>query len=385
MLNSLTEIVLPAIVAATVVFISLPRFVKIAHIKKIVDNPNARRLNKEPVPVLGGVSVYLGIIMAIAISCGVVGIAFPPSIFAASLLLVYTGAVDDVFPVSARIKFILQIIAVALLVFVGGLSLDDFNGLWGIYELSPWASYPITFIALVGIINGFNLLDGVDGLSSGYSIIVALICGILFWFVGDTHIVILCFATIGALIPFFLQNVFGRKYKMFLGDAGSLMLGLLFAVIICHIVGRGVGGHIKGVISFLLAVFALPIFDTLRVMTARMMKGLSPFNPDKTHMHHLFIHMGYCHIGTTVRIIAINMIPVVVWAITEMIPSISINAQFYIILALCIVLNIGIYLGVNRWRNKKPAEYDAFKQRNAARAVRCKEKQKPIQRLLDKM
>lgn len=385
MLNLIIEVLLPFFVSAAIVVVVLPRLVKIAHLKKIVDNPNARRLNKEPVPVLGGIGVFLGITLSVAVFCGIMQINVPAVIFPAALLMVFTGAMDDIFPIAARVKFILQVLAVTFLVFGGGMLIDDFNGLWGIYELSPWVSYPLTFLALVGIINGFNLIDGVDGLSSLYSITVSIICGVVFWISGDTFLVITSFAIAGALLPFFLQNVFGRKYKMFIGDAGSLMLGVFFAVMITHIVGVGIGQHIKGVVSFVLAIFSLPIFDTLRVMIARIIKGKSPFNPDKTHMHHLFISMGYGHIGTTLRVISIHMIPVIVWVITENIASISINVQFYIILSVCILLNLGIYLGVNRWRNKCHGQFDAMKVRNAARAVRFNNKNKKFQKLLDKM
>lgn len=385
MSNYSVEIFLSIFVALVIVVIVLPLLVKVAYAKRIVDNPNARRLNKEPIPVLGGVGVFFGITLSLALCCSIFRIQIPEVIFPAVLMLVFTGVIDDIFPIPARNKLLVQVLAVAFLVFSGHMLLDNFDGLWGIYELSPWISYPLTFVALVGIINGFNLIDGVDGLASLYSIVTALICGVIFWIAGDSFFVVLSFSILGALLPFFLQNVFGRKYKMFLGDGGSLMLGMFFAVIISQIVDKGMGEHIKGVVSFVLAIFSIPIFDTLRVMLVRIIKGKSPFSPDKTHMHHLFVSMGYGHIGTTLRIIAMNLVPVVVWGVTEKIPAVSIDCQFYIILSLCITLNIGIYLGVNRWRNNNQVECEALRVRNVARAENFTIKMKPLQKLLDKM
>ncbi len=364
MTGILCQIILPVLLAAVTVSLVHPKLVKIARLKNIVDNPNIRKLNKEPIPVLGGVGVFIGIIMADIIMGTVLDAQLPSVVFAAATLMLYTGVIDDIFDIRPAVKFLLQILAVLLLMLVGGLWIDDFNGLWGIDRLPAAVAWPLTIVALVGIINGFNLIDGVDGLLSGFGIVTSICCGVFFLSVGDTPFVLLSFSIAGALAPFFMHNVFGRKFKMFLGDGGSLVLGILFAAIVARIVALGPHSGMKGVVSFVLAVFSLPVFDTLRVMIARMLKGRSPFTPDKTHLHHLFIDMGYSHLRTTCTMIGIDLIPVVVWLITERIHAIGIDGQFWTILTICIVTNIGIYLGVNRFRNHYPERFEAYKTKN---------------------
>ena len=288
--NSLL-IVAPFLIALAAAALIHPCIVKIAKMKKIVDNPNARKLQKEPVPILGGVVVYFGIFFSVACTHGFADCSSLLVAFAAMMIMLYTGTMDDILDLRPSTRFVVQILAVCLLIFVGHYGLDDLRGLWDIHALPPSEYIPLTIFACVGIVNALNLIDGVDGLSSGYCIMASLIFGAVFTLNGTTRpMSILALATAGSLLPFFLHNVFGRRSKMFIGDGGTLLMGITMSVFVMRVIqSEGVSHLLDGrgysSVAFTLAVLSIPVFDTLRVMSSRMLKGRSPFHPDKTHLH----------------------------------------------------------------------------------------------------
>ncbi len=366
----LFELFLPAVLAAVVVAALHPRLVKIAIMKNIVDNPNARKLNKEPIPVLGGAGIFMGVMIASVVSGVPAGGQLPVAVFAATGIMLYTGVMDDIFSIRPSVKLVLQVAAVAVMAFAGGLMIDDFQGLWGVYELSPWVAWPLTLLALAGLINGINLIDGVDGLLALFVIVVASLCGVLFMRGGDAAFTVLSFAMAGAMIPFFMHNVFGRKYKMFLGDGGSLVIGILLAAMVARLAGLGAEVRVKGVVAFIFAAFSLPIFDTLRVMVTRIAQGRPPFSPDQIHMHHLFIRLEYSHLVTTGILMLIDLVPLAVWLVLENVASVSLDAQFYIVIAVCMVMDFGLYWAVGLWERRCPEAYEKVRLRNARRNER---------------
>ncbi|EHP44992.1 hypothetical protein HMPREF9449_03039 [Odoribacter laneus YIT 12061] len=355
-------IFLSVMFSAILVLLVHPRLVKIARIKSIVDNPNARKLNKEPIPILGGVGVFFGIFITVGLfyfhyDCSSLFI-----VFIAILLMLFTGVADDILNLSPRIKFLLQIVAVCFLIAEGYL-LDDLHGLYGIHYLPMGVAYPLTLIACVGVINAMNLIDGVDGLASGYGIIVATICGIVFLQYGDIPYAILAWALVGALFPFFMHNVFGRKYKMFIGDGGSLVLGVIFSAFMLNIL-QYEGSNSLGTysVSFLMAVLAIPVFDTVRVMLIRIAKKRSPFSADKTHLHHMFIQLGFSHVLTTLQIILLNVFVIVLWYITALVWHISPEIQFLIIFLACLMVTYGIWHIVSYLEKYRPLLYNRLQQ-----------------------
>ncbi len=379
----LLEAILPALFAILVVSILHPKLVLVALRKSIVDNPDARRLNKKPVPVLGGVGIFAGVLISVCLFACIYGTKPSFAVLSASVIMLLLGLFDDMTDLRASFKLIVQLLAIAIVMFVGNFRIDSLHGLWGIYALPDWLSISLTLVAGAGVINALNLIDGVDGLSSGYGIITSLICGTVFYMAGHMEFTILCFALTGSLIPFFIHNIFGRKYKMFMGDAGSLVLGLLFAVMIMQFSRTGGLPSIKGIVSFLIAVFSVPVFDTLRVMTMRMLRKRSPFSPDKTHLHHIFIDMGYHHPAATAIILGLDLVLVGIWFVTEQIPAISIDMQFYIVVAAGIFSNMAIYCGIARYRKRHPEKYDYTRRRIAYRQIRRGATLRKLQRMLD--
>lgn len=340
-------IIIPFFTALLLVGWIHPRLVKIALLKNIVDNPDARKLQLTPVPVLGGVAVFFGVVIAIGCMSSVVDCSGLPVVIMAMMAMLYTGTMDDILSLSPGLRFVIEIVVVLLLIFVGGYCIDDFHGLWNIGRFSYWCAVPLTVVAAVGIINAINLVDGVNGLSSGYCIMACLIFGTLFFLAGEAPMTILAAVSVGALIPFFLHNVFGKTSKMFIGDGGTLVMGVVMSVFVIAILQNGsrVAAYVNpnvGLVPFTLAVLSVPVFDTLRVMSTRILKGTSPFRPDKTHLHHMFIDLGCSHVATTLAILGVNMFVVLCWWALEA-SGFSIAVQLYAVIAVSLLVTSGLY------------------------------------------
>lgn len=361
---------LPVFIASLVVFLIHPRLVKIAKMKQIVDNPNARKLNKVPVPVLGGVGVFFGLMFGLGVAGYYVqNMEIQFELIIAMMVMLYTGVGDDIMDISPTARFALQICTVCMMMFLCGIYIDNFHGLWNVYRLPVAVAVVLTLVSGVGIINSINLIDGVDGLCSGYGMFASLLFGICFVRMGDMSYAVLAFSMFGALIPFMMHNMFGAKYKMFLGDGGSLVLGFICSLYVMRIIQSG-SDHITGsTVSFTLAVLAIPVFDTLRVMTARMLKGRSPFSADKTHLHHMFIGLGFSHVLTSVNILILNGLVVVVWHVCNVF-DLCPETQLYVTAATGIALTSGLYYTVEYIRLHCPSTYAAMQRFVKAHSLR---------------
>ena len=328
-----------AFLVATLVF---PLVLRFAQYYQIVDNPNARKLQRQSVPLLGGIVVYCGILAGIICYYSNLDASmFPLGIVGMTIMLII-GTWDDVRNLSVIIRFIVEILVIVGLIFYVGFYLDDMHGLWGFHTIDPIIAYPLSIISGVGIINAMNLIDGIDGYSSGYGIFACVSFAILFGLCDKPATMMIALVTAASLLPFFLHNVFGKKTKMFIGDGGTLMLGVLMTMFVfsslsskstCFQLDR------KGfsLIAYCLAILSIPVFDTLRVMISRMVRGRSPFQPDKTHLHHLFIDMGFSHLGAAAFIISLNALIALAWYACYKLGG-SLDLQVYVVIVLGILL-----------------------------------------------
>lgn len=345
------------------------KVLNIAQTKNLVDNPDARKLQKRPVPVMGGIAVFFGLLMGLLLAGSLLelmGFTFEtdsnsiwssgrgvvlPLLIAASILL-YVGAIDDCINLSPRSRITIEVLTILGLCFSTGLCVDSLYGLWGIETFSWWIGIPLTVFASVGIINAFNMIDGVNGLSSSLCILVSVLLGTFFFKRSDWPDAILSFCFAGALIPFFCHNVFGKKSRMFIGDAGTMVMGLLVSW--CMIKVLSSDGVISGIhktgdtekmcmAAMLVAIASVPVFDTLRVMAGRIYKGRSPFAPDTSHLHHKFIYVGVSHFMTTLSELVINIMVVAVWYVVYKLGG-SQEWQMYATLIAGFVLVWGTYL-----------------------------------------
>ena len=352
-----------ALLTSAMVF---PVALRFARKHDIVDNPNARKLQRVPVPVFGGIVVYLGVLAGWLVLMLFMKSEVLSWGLVAMTIMMAIGMWDDMRDLSATLRFVIEFALVGAFIAVTGVYIDDFHGLWGIHELTPWLAIPLSLVVGVGIINAVNLIDGVDGYSSGYGILACVCVAIAFWQVWNPVMVCLTVIVIGAIIPFFLHNVFGARSKMFIGDGGTLMLGTLMAVMIFCSLSSKFGLEAledKGMslIAFTIAVACIPVFDTLRVMTMRILRGNSPFKPDKTHLHHLFIDMGFSHLGAALSILLINASVVLIWLLSWKLGA-SIDVQTYIVVALGFAVTFGFYKYMKSQQNGGPVDEEGYPQ-----------------------
>lgn len=346
-MSELHHIIIPALLAFLGTLWVHPKVLKIAILKNLVDNPDARKLQRNPVPVMGGIAVFFGIIIGL---CSSLTMFNSPNLFmliSAMLIMLYIGTIDDILDLSPAIRFAIEILIIMWLMYVNSSSINNFWGLWGLGTIPDWISWPLTIFAAVGIINAINLIDGVNGLSSGFCFMASVLFAILFYSTGNTVMSSLSISAAGAIIPFFLHNVFGYKTRMFIGDGGTLVIGTMMSMFVINILSSNslcttLALKGLGLVPFTLAVLSIPVFDTLRVMSMRIIRGTSPFHPDKTHLHHIFLELGFSHIGTTFSILSMNLFIVAAWFISYKLGA-SVDIQLYIVLALSILATFVFY------------------------------------------
>lgn len=305
-----------SLVVASIMHQPILRFAK-KH--QLFDNPGSRKLQRRPIPLMGSLVVFSGTLAGSLYwfkhDCSSI---IPVQI--AMLLMLIVGLWDDIGGgIAPRWRLLIEILVVVVLALVNDYPIDNLHGLWGVNEISPWIAWPLTVFGCVGIINAINMIDGIDGLSSGICIMAFGFYGLLCFYAHDFVRAALAVSVIGGLIPFFLVNVFGERSKMFIGDSGTMMLGIALCDMVMSILTTEsrCALHLKHtdfcLVAFTLAVLAIPVFDAVRVMAGRILRGVSPFLADKTHLHHAFIDYGFHHLETSLLEIMLNMMIIGLW------------------------------------------------------------------------
>jgi UDP-N-acetylmuramyl pentapeptide phosphotransferase/UDP-N-acetylglucosamine-1-phosphate transferase len=353
-----------SLVVLVVTTMAFPFVLRFAKRHNIVDNPNARKLQRIPIPVLGGVAVYIGVLTGVL---ALAAFRMEPVLLwmlLAMTVMLCIGVWDDITDLSPAFRLTVELLVVCVFMYATGYYMDDFHGLWGIHKLDFYLAVALSVVSGVGIINSVNLIDGVDGYASGYGVMACFCFSVMFWYVGEPEMVTMAMIMTAALLPFFMHNVFGIRSKMFMGDGGTLMLGTLMTIFLFYTISsKGLCGRLEaynvGLEAFSLAVLCIPVFDTLRVMTLRMMRGRSPFRPDRTHLHHLFIDMGFSHLGAGLFILFINLLVVLAWVLLWQIGA-SIDVQTYVVALLGLAVTAGFYKFMKVQQNGGERDEDGY-------------------------
>jgi len=297
------------LIGLVLVYVSIPVIVRISKEKHLYDEPNERRIHKIVIPNLGGVAIFIGISIATLLSLHQFEFIEFRYIQASLIILFFIGIKDDILIISARKKFIAQIICALILIIPGGIRFTNLHGILGLYEIDYILSVLITLLAIVAIINATNLVDGIDGLAASIGIFSSIIFGSKFLVTSNDDYAILCSAITGSLLAFLWFNVYGSTNKIFLGDTGSLILGLLIAVLVIQyneFALTTTPQEISFSPVFSLAILATPLADMIRVFAIRIYKGKSPFAPDMNHIHHRLLKLGFSHFNSTLIIVFTN-------------------------------------------------------------------------------
>ena len=347
-MSHIYHIIIPALLAFIGTLWVHPKVLKIAIMKNLVDNPDARKLQRNPVPVMGGIAVFFGIIIGLCCSQTIFVRSDVFLLISAMFIMLYVGTIDDILNLSPYTRFFIEILIVLWLMYVNEASINSLWGLWGVDALLPsWLAWPLTVFAAVGIINAINLIDGVNGLSSGFCFMASVLFAIIFYKTGNVTMTILAVSAAGAIVPFFLHNVFGNSTRMFIGDGGTLVIGTMMSIFVIDILHSGstcapIVSKGLGLVPMTLSILAIPVFDTLRVMSMRILRGVSPFHPDRTHLHHIFLELGFSHVGATVSILSLNTLVIASWYLSYKFGA-SVDAQLYIVLTLSIAVTFVFY------------------------------------------
>lgn len=305
------SIIISIVASFIITYLIIPQIVHVAREKKLFDEPNYRKLNKKVIPTMGGIAIFIGFTVSSILSMQKQTGSEILFIYAASLIMLFMGLKDDIVTIPARKKFLIQMGTAALLVTLGNFRINYLYGLFEIGELPSWASIPLSFLVFLFLINAFNLIDGIDGLAGGLAAIVSGSLGIWFFMTGHTDYAILSSALCGSLIAFLRFNLANGKNKIFMGDTGSLLLGVVIASLIIKYINFNFFApenlYFRQAPLFALALLIVPATDTIRVFVIRIFKMRSPFTPDMNHIHHILIKSGLSHLGASCFLILYTM------------------------------------------------------------------------------
>jgi UDP-N-acetylmuramyl pentapeptide phosphotransferase/UDP-N-acetylglucosamine-1-phosphate transferase len=292
--------------------VAIPSIVRLSIAKNLMANPNGRTSHIHPTPNLGGVAIFAGVIISSVVFTGITTAHELKYIIAAMLIIFFVGLKDDIHPLVAYKKFFGQSVAIMFILVPGDFHLDSLHGLLGIEDLSYPLSLIVTYVFFLALINSFNLIDGIDGLASGIGILSSVFFGIVFLLDSHLAYAVMSFILASSLTAFFYFNVFSKKYKIFLGDTGAMLTGLIlsiFAVRFLNFESEALYlSRSHSALAVLLCVLIVPIFDTARVFILRILRGRSPFKADRTHIHHRLLDLSGSHLKVTSIILAVNIL-----------------------------------------------------------------------------
>ncbi len=330
--------------AFVMTLVTIPPIISLINRYRLYDLPGARKEHQSPIPTMGGIAIMAGLMTALSLWFPFSNNIGQLSFFFSIAVLFGLGIMDDLKDLSARYKFLVQV-SLAILLAVSGIRITSFEGLFGIEELPLMTQYTVTVLAIVGITNAFNLIDGIDGLAGGLGFMSLLTLGLFLTMNGDAETALVAFAFAGALMAFLYFNF--NPARIFMGDTGSLVLGFVISVMCIRLLQVNVAVPnpvVPHTPVFVFAIVMIPVFDTLRVFTLRIWKGRSPFEADRTHIHHLLTNEGFSHSFAAKLICFLHgFILIEVYWLRGL-------RQEWVFAILCMVMLLFIFLLKNLWR-----------------------------------
>jgi UDP-GlcNAc:undecaprenyl-phosphate/decaprenyl-phosphate GlcNAc-1-phosphate transferase len=304
-------IILAFITSFALTYIAIPSIIHLAEKKNLVDEPGDRRSHSVRTPSLGGIGIFAGMIFSIIMWTPFNYFGDLQYILCAFIIIFLIGARDDIDPISPYKKLLGEILAATILVFKANVKLTSLYGIFGIYDLPVAVSILLSIFTIIVIINAFNLIDGINGLSGSVALLIAVVLGTWFFKIQRLEIAILAFALSGSIVAFLNFNV--TPARIFMGDTGSLLLGLVCSILAILFIELhkdlpNSPFKFESAPSLVVATLILPLFDTLRVFTLRILDKKSPFFPDRRHIHHLLIDSGLPHMKATGVLIIVNIL-----------------------------------------------------------------------------
>lgn len=299
-----------AICASFLVTLTLmPVIIRLFKSIDLLDIPDKRKIHSISTPSLGGIAIFIGIAFSLIISASFLDLSTQKYMLGGVLLIFLLGVRDDLSSLQARHKLIVQVFAAFLVVYFGSTKIDGLGGLFGI-DTFPWYFSEIfTVFVIVVMTNAFNLIDGIDGLAGSIGLLISLFLG---WVFLSTGLIIqagFAFSIAGGVLAFLLYNWYPSK--VFMGDTGSMTLGFMLTTLLINFINIDNGAlNFTAPIAVSLALFLLPVYDTMRVFLIRFLSGKSPLVPDRNHIHHVLLKFGLNHAKSTTILISYNIVMV---------------------------------------------------------------------------
>ena len=307
------DVLLSIAISFTITFLAIPVIITVAERKKLFDLPNERKIHQNPIPSLGGLGIFAGFIMACLIAIQFHTAPEFQYFLAACFVIFFLGLKDDILVISPIKKFIGQVLAAFLIIYKGNVQIRSMHGFLGIHELPESFSLLLTYFTVIVIINSFNLIDGIDGLAGSLGLMAATVFGFYFLQIDMPAYAILAFGLAGSLAAFLIFNF--HPAKIFMGDTGSLLIGLINSILVVKFIEVATAVNVpypipaSPAIGF--AILMIPLLDTLRVFSIRIVNRRSPFSPDRNHVHHLLLDKGLSHRAITLTLVCINMLSII--------------------------------------------------------------------------
>lgn len=315
-----------------------------------MDEPGGRKAHSESTPSLGGIGIFAGVLFAIIFWTPFNLFQDLQYILCAFIIIFLIGAKDDILPIDPKKKLMGEVLAALILIFKSNVKITSFYGVFGITTLPEWAAVLFTCFVILVIINAFNLIDGINGLTGTIGTLISLSFGTWFLLVDRIELALVGFALAGALIAFLNYNV--NPARIFMGDTGSLLTGLICSILAIKFleVHREVP---EGIYRFASApavaigFLIIPLYDTLRVFITRIIRGRSPFKPDRNHIHHLLIDYGLSHTQATGVLLGVNLFFI---ALVFYLQNIGTIPLLIIIIGLATAMTAWLFFTVRRKR-----------------------------------
>lgn len=325
-----------SMLAFLITYFLLPFIIRVAKLNNLYDMPDERKTHHHLVSSLGGVGIFAGMAISLLLFSDFTDSNGAFQYYLAAFFIVFIlGVIDDIFVLQAWKKVVGQFFIASILTFKTGLLINNMQGFAGVYHLNEYANYAISFFVILLVINSFNLIDGVDGLAASLGLISCVGFGLFFLINSNFLYAGLGFSMAGALLAFLIYNF--PPARIFMGDSGSMIIGIVNAVLLLKFIQTGTTVknfpvHSAPAIGF--ALLLIPLMDVLRVFILRIAKGESPFNPDRNHIHHLLLNKGLSHTKVTLTLMIANFLVVFAAIIFQ---NLNINLLFAIFAALFFV------------------------------------------------
>lgn len=343
-----------AVTSFVICFLIIPVIIKYSLEKNLVDIPGRRKIHKKVTPSMGGIAIFLGFIISALIWMEIPQWKETRYFLIALFIVFFIGVRDDLVPLRPFMKLLGQVMAAGVLIALFDLRLKSFYGLLGIYDIPLLVSYAISLFTIIVITNSFNLIDGLDGLAGTIACVSLLAFGISFYLADDTVFAVLSFSMLGAVIAFLFFN--WDPSEIFMGDTGALVIGMMLAILSIHFIELQhnlpaanpykFNAAISGAVCFII----IPLADTLRIFILRIIRKKSPFTPDKSHIHHNLMRLGFSHGQSAIILGTVHAIFVVIIVFTK---DFNDNYLLLGIIILCTLMSILLDRAI---QNKVPKE-----------------------------